>query len=148
MLAPLAILLLAGCASTTDTTTATANAPEVAVNSALPSAPSPVAPTEAATTVTPTNATKYRVRGQVAEAPATQGESPTIVIAHEAIPDFMPAMKMQLPLGQDARATSLKAGDKIAFDLGRDNMEVSNVEKLPPDTNLKLADPTSNARAQ
>ena len=83
--------------------------------------------------------TTYRVRGQVkgVEKSAPDGRM-TLIVSHEDIPGFMPAMEMRLPFKNNADAGKVKVGDKIAFDMNRSNLDVSKVEKLPPATQLKL----------
>ena len=95
-----------------------------------------LAPT-AAPTSAPTKAEVYRVRGQVVETPAS-GEA-FLVVKHENIPGFMPAMQMRLPLQNAADARKVKPGDKIAFDMNKGDLKISNIAVLPPSTALKLA---------
>lgn len=141
VLAPLA---LAGCADKPNPVPTTPKTVESAPEKmALAETTAESAPEDAVTNGT-TNATEastakpqiYRVRGQVVEVP-TGGAF--VVVKHEAIPGFMPAMKMRLPLQNAADAAKLKPGDKIAFSMNRDNVQMSNIEKLPPSTALKLS---------
>lgn len=83
--------------------------------------------------------TKYRVRGVVSgvEKSVADGRM-TLIVNHEDIPQFMPAMEMRLPFAKNEDAAKAKKGDKIAFDLRRSNLEVSNFQKLPAATQLKL----------
>ena len=149
LIAPCALLLLTGCggkpAEQTPTAPLTAEkaAPE---NGTLNAVATPiVTPTTAASTATPVAQTapvtprdSLRVRGQIVQLPTENGGS-VIVVNHENIPGLMPAMQMRLPLAAPAEARKLAPGDKIAFDLDRQNMRVSNIEKLPPSTPLQLA---------
>lgn len=82
---------------------------------------------------------KYRVRGQVTgvEKSVADGRM-TLIVKHENVPDFMPAMEMRFPFGKNEEAAKVKAGEKIAFDLKRSNLEVSNFQMLPASTQLKL----------
>ena len=143
-----ATALLTGCGSktpATPTAPATVESPQP-IEAAPTSAPAAETTAPAATAETSdamSNATTgetatYRVRGQVVEVPAENGAT-VIVIKHEDIPGFMPAMEMRLPLANPADGKTVKPGDKVAFDLKKDNMKVSNIEKLPPSTALKLA---------
>lgn len=146
-LAPLALLMLAGCGSkTTEVPTApitTATTPEsLAGKPAItPAASQPPMPR-----MTPLNAPgamrdtkKYRVRGIVSgvEKSVADGRM-TFIVNHENIPGFMPAMEMRMPFAKNEDAAKVKAGEKIAFDLQRSNLEVSNFEMLPATTQLKL----------
>ena len=126
LLAPLALLLLAGCghksADQTPTAPLTVETPAPLVSAAN-------------ATPAPAKIQIYRVRGQVAEVPAN---ADFIVVKHETIPGFMPAMTMRLPLKNAADAAPLKPGDKIAFDMDKGNVQISNIEKLPASIALKL----------
>ena len=86
----------------------------------------------------------YRnLRGQVVEIvkPARRGEPTAVVLDHENIPKFMPAMRMMFPLQNSADAGKLKKGVKIRFDLSAQggNLMVARIKILPPQTKLKLA---------
>lgn len=143
-LTPLAFLVLAGCGSKTPEPT---NAPAtVAESVAGKPAATPMASATAMPKMTPINAPgakrdtqKYRVRGLVTgvEKSVADGRM-TLIVNHENIPDFMPAMEMRLPFGNNADAAKVKAGKKIAFDMKRSNLEVSNFVMLPASTQLKL----------
>ena len=142
---------LAGCGSKT---TETPSAPETVGNGVAPAksgAPTPAAmkpmtKTDPTVKMTPINAngakpdsTKYRVRGVVTGTEKSIGDGRmTLIVKHEDIPKFMPAMEMRMPFANDADAKKVKSGDKIAFDLRRSNLEVSNFQVLPPSTPLKL----------
>ena len=87
----------------------------------------------------PMKSDSYQVRGQVTEVtPATGKDAASVTISHEDIPGFMKAMQMRMPLKNAADATKIKPGDKIAFDMKKGNTEVSNIQKLPASTPLKL----------
>ncbi len=142
---------LAGCGSKT---TETPSAPETVDNMVAPATKTTPIPTSVKSTnktdptvkLTPINAngakpdaTKYRVRGQVTGTEKSIGDGRmTLIVKHEDIPKFMPAMEMRMPFANDADAKKIKAGDKIVFDLKRSNLEVSNFQVLPPSTQLKL----------
>ncbi len=148
-LAPLALFALAGCGSNTETPVATAPQSVAAATPATGSAPDAnkaLLGTKPTPNMTPLNAPgvqtkakQYRVRGLVSgvEKSGADGRM-TLIVKHEDIPDFMPSMEMRMPFALNADAEKVKAGDKIAFDLNADNIEVTNVEKLPPTTTLKL----------
>lgn len=159
----LCAVALAGCGSKAETTAApkapetvgdpitmTTTPPDIAANSAIPPTPS-AEPTAMSTASNDAMANKtssgvkaksisYHVRGQVVSiTPAGAGAPASIMLKHEEIPGFMKAMQMQMPLANVAGASQVKAGDKIAFDLKKGNLEVSNIKVLPPSTALKLA---------
>jgi protein SCO1 len=72
----------------------------------------------------------FQVHGQVRGlAPADK----TIRIAHEAIPNYMPAMTMSLPVKDAALLQHLAVGDEVQFELTvtSDDSWVSHIEKLP-----------------
>ncbi len=81
----------------------------------------------------------YRVRGQVTGVEKSVPDNRmTLIVKHENIPGFMPAMEMRVPFARNDDAKKVKAGDKIVFDMNRTMLEVSNIEQLPPATALKL----------
>ncbi len=69
-------------------------------------------------------------------------DSAAAVISHEAVPGFMDAMRMQLRVAEPAELRGLRAGDKIRFRLADNGSgyRVHDLEALPPDTPLELAD--------
>ena len=70
-------------------------------------------------------------------------DSAAAVISHEAIEGFMGPMRMQLRVADRSELRGLREGDKIRFrlaDPGGNGYEISQIEKLPPDTELELAD--------
>ena len=149
VLAPLALLIFAGCGSKTPATSPDAANATKATNSvgdpiAMTTPPAGVQkPVPTATLMNAKNmkpdATNHRVRGQVSGLEKSAGDGRmTLIVKHETIPKFMPAMEMRVPFANDADAKKVKVGDKIAFDMNRSNLEVSNIEKLPPATPLKL----------
>lgn len=81
----------------------------------------------------------YRVRGVVksVEKSVADGRM-TLNVNHETIPGFMQAMEMRVPFAKNDDANKVKVGDKIAFDMNHSTLDVSNIEKLPPSTQLKL----------
>lgn len=142
ILLALCAIALAGCTSNTPATPpAPADAPKMATTPATKAKadkPTPAATLMNARDMKPDTKT-YRVRGLVkgVEKSAPDGLM-TLNVSHETVPDFMPAMEMRVPFAKNADADKVKAGDKIAFDMNRTNLEVSNIEKLPPATKLKL----------
>ena len=144
--APLALLIFAGCGSKTNAPAPTA--PETTTNTTISeqTAATPATNNTPMPKMTPINAPgaqrdtkKYRVRGLVTGVEKSEADGRmTLIVKHENIPDFMPAMEMRLPFGDNNDATKIKAGDKIVFDLQRSNLEVSNFETLPASTQLKL----------
>lgn len=86
----------------------------------------------------------YRnVRGLVVAVvrPKRAGDKTAVTLDHEAIPQFMRAMRMTLPLKNSADAGKLRPGAKIQFDLllQNGNFVVANIKALPAKTKLKLA---------
>ncbi len=82
----------------------------------------------------------YSVRGRVV---ALEDGGRELVVDHEEVPGFMPAMQMSLPV-QDAEETAeLSPGDLIRFDfyVSRGTGSVGSIEPLPADTVLELASP-------
>lgn len=63
-----------------------------------------------------------------------------IVVHHESIPGFMPAMVMTLPLADTSAVRGMQKGDKIAFDLivSGASVRVDDVRLLPDTTTLHL----------
>ena len=152
ILAPLALLALAGCASKTPATSSNAvnavGVPATAnrVGDPLTMTTPPPGVQKPQPTPTLMNARdmkpdlkNYRVRGQIKglEKSAADGLT-TLIVNHENIPDFMPAMEMRVPIAKTENFSAVKAGDKIVFDMNRSTLEVSKIEKLPPATVLKL----------
>jgi protein SCO1/2 len=71
----------------------------------------------------------FQVNGRVREiTPATK----TVSVAHEAIPDYMPAMTMPLQVKDAALLDGLRAGDEIHFELSvtDDDSWISHLEKI------------------
>jgi protein SCO1/2 len=70
----------------------------------------------------------------------------TIRIAHDDIPDYMPAMTMSLPLKDAALLNNLAVDDEVQFELvvTRDDSWISHVEKIPstPPKTQALTRPT------
>jgi Cu/Ag efflux protein CusF len=69
------------------------------------------------------------------------GAKTTVTLDHEAIPSFMRAMRMTVPLQNSEDAKQLKKGHKIRCDLVMENGSpvLAHIRVLPPDTKLKLA---------
>jgi Cu/Ag efflux protein CusF len=70
-----------------------------------------------------------------------KGAKTTVTLDHEAIPNFMRAMRMTVPLQDAADAKQLKAGHKIRCDFVMENGSpvLAHIRVLPADTKLKLA---------
>ena len=103
------------------------------------SSPEPTEASEPTEPGTSGDAVVYEVRG-VFVRPAFDGRAARV--DHETIPDFMEAMAMDLRLADPAEIEGLQPGDKIRFKLTVDDlkMEMSDIELLPPETELQLAD--------
>jgi Cu/Ag efflux protein CusF len=96
---------------------------------------------------------RYVVRGEVVRV-ADEGGRRSVLIRHEAIPDFvdrsgarvgMASMTMPFPAGPRVAALELRPGDKILFRFGidweRNVTELEEVERLPAGTALTLGSP-------
>ena len=149
ILAPFALLAFAGCASKPAATPPeVANAATVSKGVGDPIAmttppPSVQKPVPTATLMNARDmkldTKNYRVRGQVTGVEKSPADnSMTLIVKHEDIPKFMPSMEMRVPFANKDDAKKVKAGDKIAFDMNRANLETSNFQVLPPSTQLKL----------
>ena len=144
--APLALLVFAGCGSNASTTPETATNSAISAQTAATPPASSMASATAMPAMTPINAPgakvdskKFRVRGLVNGVEKSIGDGRmTLIVNHEDIAGFMPAMQMRLPFARNEDAAKVKKGEKIAFDVQRSNLEASNFEKLPPATPLKL----------
>ena len=81
---------------------------------------------------------QHTVRGQVVRV-SDGGRS--LVVDHEAIPGYMDAMRMTLPVQDAAQSRGLEAGDRIRFELfvSGSRALIGGVEELPPGTSLELA---------
>jgi len=94
----------------------------------------------------------YTVRGEVVAVPGGGGPTDQLRIHHEAVPDFvgidgdvvgMSAMTMPFPTADSVDVASLAPGDKVEFTLdvrweGTPGYQISQLRKLPPDTQLEL----------
>jgi protein SCO1/2 len=74
----------------------------------------------------------------------------TVHIAHEDIPDFMPAMTMPFTVQHPEQVADFAAGDTVKFHLvvTKDDSWIASIEKLATEskaTSLATAAPTSNA---
>lgn len=78
------------------------------------------------------SATMHEVRGRVVE---RRAEGPSLVVEHEAIPDYMPAMTMAFAVKDPRVLDGLEPGDPIAFQyhLRDDDAWMSTVRRLPGD---------------
>ena len=149
VLAPLALLIFAGCGSKTaatapDSANATTATNKVGDPIAMTTPPAGVQkPVPTATLMNARDmkpdTKNYRVRGQVVGVEKSAPDnSMTLIVNHETIPGFMPAMQMRVPFAKKDDAKKVKAGDKIAFDMNHTNLETSNFQVLSPSTPLKL----------
>jgi len=79
----------------------------------------------------------FQVRGQIRE---LNPEQKFIRIAHEEIPDYMPAMTMPLPVKDVALFKGLNAGDSVQFELSvtEEDSWISHIQKIAPDNPLAI----------
>src|SRR5262245_1673867 len=61
-----------------------------------------------------TNIQTFKVKGVVKQ---LRSEEKTVLVAHEAIPNYMDAMTMPFIVREPAALTELQGGDQIAFEL-------------------------------
>lgn len=81
----------------------------------------------------PASETKiFQVRGRVV---GLDPAEKTIRIAHEEIPNYMPAMTMPLPVKDPALLRQVAAGDSVQFELRvtTDDSWIAHIEKIPTD---------------
>lgn len=83
---------------------------------------------------------ELEVKGQIR---SLEPGGTTVVIAHEEIPDFMPAMTMPFTVKDAALLRGLAVGDQVRFALAvtRDDSWIARIEKLagPPGTPVQQA---------
>jgi protein SCO1/2 len=74
----------------------------------------------------------FQVKGQIRSIVPTEK---TIRIAHEEIPDYMPAMTMSLPVKDATLLRDLRIGDSVQFELmvTSDDSWIAGIEKIPSD---------------
>lgn len=126
LLLPL-VLLAAGCAEPAEPP---------------PSPPDPNAGTEARPDTIPSG---FLVRGVYH---GMVYDSAAAIVDHEAISGVMPAMRMPIRVDDPDGLRDLREGDKISFRLDDPDgtgYVMTDIEPLPPETNLALADPDSVA---
>src|SRR5580765_2400214 len=77
----------------------------------------------------------FQVHGQVRSVDLA---SRTVRIAHEAIPDYMPAMTMALPLKDPSLLKDLAPGDDVQFELSvtDDDSWISHISKIVTEKQL------------
>jgi len=77
----------------------------------------------------PTAARTFQVNGRVRE---ITPETKTVRVAHEEIPDYMPAMTMPLQVKDATLLNGLRVGDEIHFELSvtDDDSWISHLEKI------------------
>lgn len=82
----------------------------------------------------------HPVRARVAEVP---DDGLHLVLDHEAIPGFMEAMRMSLPLRDPAEAEGLAVGDVVRCEIfvANGRASIGAIDPLPADTPLELAVP-------
>jgi protein SCO1 len=82
-------------------------------------------------TATDTNRQEFTVKGLLKE---IKPNGKTAVIAHEEIPDYMPAMTMDLDVKDKRELQEVKPGDYISFRMvvTSDDGWIENIRKLPP----------------
>ncbi|MEX0681760.1 MAG: copper-binding protein [Balneolales bacterium] len=85
----------------------------------------------------------YQVKGRYL---STDINGEYISVVHEAVPDVMHSMRMNMRIENASVAEGLETGDVIAFELFRTNAGwyIRNIEVLPPDTELDLAEELRN----
>ncbi|MCC5934013.1 MAG: copper-binding protein [Balneolales bacterium] len=81
----------------------------------------------------------YEVRGFFVE---VDDAGQIITILHEEIPEVMRSMQMRMILENAADAENLERGDMVSFTMVRigNSWYVRNVQPLPEDTELEIAD--------
>lgn len=100
--------------------------------------PGPSSPT------TPVPTQTFQVRGQIR---GLDVEHQVMRIAHEEIPDYMPAMTMPLPVKDPALFKGLSPGDRVQFELAvtEDDSWISRIQKILPENPAALANLATNA---
>jgi len=96
-------------------------------------------------TSTPANETKiFQVRGRVLAIDATEH---TIRIAHEEIPNYMPAMTMRLGVKDLTLLGQVAAGDSVQFELRvtNDDSWIAQIEKIPSEPSLSQVTAATNS---
>ena len=80
-----------------------------------------------------TNREVFQVKGVVKE---LKPNGRTAVIAHEEVPNYMPAMTMDLDVKDKRELAGLNPGDAISFQMvvTKDDGWIENIRKLPPAT--------------
>src|SRR5262252_3699153 len=74
-------------------------------------------------------------------------ENKAVRIAHEAIPNYMPAMTMPLPVRNAELLKNLAAGDNVQFELSvtADDSWISRIDKVAADADLTQPAPSATA---
>jgi len=96
-----------------------------------------------------TNIQTFRVEGVVKE---LQGDGRTVVIAHEAIPNYMEAMIMPFKVKEPGELAGLRTGDKILFRLRVTDTEswvegISTIGRAPAGAGKAAQAPSGEAAA-
>lgn len=86
----------------------------------------------------------FQVRGQIR---GLDIEHQVMRIAHEEIPDYMPAMTMPLPVKDPALFKGLSKGDRVQFELAvtEDDSWISRIQKILPENPAAVANLATNA---
>jgi protein SCO1 len=84
------------------------------------------------TSAASTNRTVYQVKGVLK---SVRDKGKTAEIAHEAVPDYMPAMTMDFEVKNPSEMSGLKPGDSLAFDMvvTENDGWIERVRKIAPE---------------
>ena len=88
----------------------------------------------------PSAARTFQVHGQIRGVVLADK---TIRIAHDAIPDYMPAMTMSLPVKDAALLKNLAVGDEVQFELlvTEDDSWINHIEKIQSEAAATRTEP-------
>ena len=80
----------------------------------------------------PTNSPKIQIYKSVGVVKTVDTDAVKITIAHEEIPDYMPAMESPLGVSDVRMIEAVKAGDKVEFELERSasNVVITKLDKI------------------
>ncbi len=100
--------------------------------------PGPLSPAKPVPTQT------FQVRGQIRDLDIS---NQVIRIAHEEIPDYMPAMTMPLPVKDPALFNGLSKGDTVQFELAvtKDDSWISHIQRVRLEDPAAVANLATNA---
>jgi protein SCO1/2 len=105
---------------------------------------------ETVATATPVGTREFAVKGVVKK---VEPENSRVIIAHDAIPDFMDAMTMPFQVKDPAVLAAIQAGDSVSFTLSvtAEQSWIDNIVKIraltPTTTNREPAEVTSSTTA-